>query len=152
MTADGVRGYATVDAVVADQEVSATMHTPNTEPAADNQEWFSGLIARWTDTNNYIIARWIYQSGKEIECWQSVGGSLDLIGMIKMDTWLTKNTDYAIKLICKGNDVCIYHDTKLVMRIKTDLLTGTSCGISAQATGGVGNRPTWDDFAVKAAV
>ena len=152
MTADGVIGYATVDAGVADQEVSATMHTPNTEPAAGEEEWFSGLIARWTDTNNYIIARWIYSSGKEIECWQKVGGTFDLIGMVKMDTWLAKNTDYAIKLICKGNDLCVYHATKLVMRIKTDLLTGTSCGIGAEAAGGAGNRPTWDDFAVKAAV
>jgi hypothetical protein len=150
MTTDGARGHAVAETGVTDQDVTATIHTPNTTPADENDEWFNGLVARCDGTaNNLLMARWIYSSLTEVELWEIIGGSGYLIGMVKMTSLLAPNTDYAVELIVKGNDVCVIHAGKLVIRVKTDLLTGTMAGIGAEAKGGVGNRPTWDTFSVR---
>lgn len=150
MTADFAVGYANTEASTVDHEIAANVHTPNTEPAIAH-DWMCGLTARWTDTNNYLIARLIYTSGRECELWQKVGGIGTLISMTKLPGLLEKNTTYAMKLAVKGADVCVYLDGKLINQAKTSLLTGTKCGIAAEGEGDeAGNRPTWDDVTVKA--
>ena len=146
ITADGTPAAAWVETGVVNHMVTATVHTPNTEPADENDEWFSGLGARITDHQNRIEARLIYTSSREIELWEQYEGWGKLISMVKLSALLAKDTDYVVKLICVGEIVVVYLGSKLVNWGRTRLLTGTKVGITCTAKGGVGNRTTWDGF------
>jgi hypothetical protein len=148
MTADGVTGYAVVDAGVVDHEIEFTVTTPNTEPASGADEWYCGGMVRWTDVNNFVLVRMLYTSSGEIEITQTIGGTGVVIKFNSNMAWV-KATAYTFKIAAKGSDLCVYLAGELVMQVRVSLLTGTKCGIGTNAIGGAGNRPTWDNVTVK---
>ena len=155
MTAAAVEGIATLDARKADHSIAFTMTVPNTTPTYP-VDWFCGGVLRYTDSQNYIYFRTLYQTNSvEIfEVWEVVDGvqGSDPIGKINVGTAVTPGVAYAVTAAANGNELAFYWDGELMLQCQTAILTGNHCGIAVILGSATGSgQPTWSDVVVKPA-
>ncbi len=154
MTAAGVTGAATrsTGAAGVNHQIKSTITVPNTTPAYPI-DWFPGVIARFTDGNNYIQARLLYQdTSNEVEVWQYIAGDGGggPIGYINLGiNRLLPGSTHTLALAVNGNEIAAYLDNELVVQAYTTVTTGTRAGIGVSDTLPNG-QPSWDDVEITA--
>lgn len=144
ISAADTAGLAVQD-VGTDDHQSEVVITLPAAPVAD--DWFCGPVARYTDANNYLMARYIYQSNSpEVEIIQLVGGSASVIAFVNLGAGkLAGSSTHTLALAVKGDEAAAYHDGELVCQVKLGaLLTGNKCGVGIQAP--AEGQPTFDDW------
>lgn len=154
MTAAAATGYAHRDSGMTDMAVSCDVTLPSTAgayPSSPFDDWFCGVMARWTDASNYLIARYLYQSDSpEVEVWQQVAGAGTLLCFVNLGAGaLALGSTHALTLVAVGPEVAAYHDGELVAQGYTTLLSGTRAGIGVEAP--AAGQPSFDNLVIKAA-
>lgn len=148
-------GIATLDSGNSDHEVSADITTPTTSPVWPI-DWFAAVIARYTDANNYLFARFLYQTNApEIELYNIIDGVSNLLAFIQLNTGnLLPNTTYNLRFAVVGSQIAAYFNNETTPAVQgaTTLLAGTRVGIGVVSAGFLSGQPSWDNFLVKAAV
>jgi hypothetical protein len=146
MTAAGASGFAYRAADV-DACVEADITLPGSSPWPS--DWFCGLVARFTDPDDTLFARLLYQNDSpEIEVWQHVGGSGSLIGFVNLGANnLAPGSTHTLRLAVRGAEVAAYLDGHLLVQGTTTLLAGTGVGLGVGLSSMAG-QPAWDDFSV----
>jgi hypothetical protein len=150
MTAAGATGFATRDAQTAEHKVVATITLPSVTPGV-GEDWNCGLVARYADADNHLLARFLYQANSpEIELWQYVAGVSSLIGFVNLGAGaLVASASHTLSLAVHDGECAVHLDDALVLQAETALLTGTRVGLAVEGTQTVG-QPAWDDFSVYA--
>ncbi len=135
--------YATIETGQTDMAISTDISL------GAQTEWFAGLTGRWIDSNNKMIARFLWQSASpEIEFWDTVGGATANFCAVSLIGDISQSTTYNMKMVIVGNKVGIYLNTKLVLECVTSNLTGTKAGIIVDS---LGSANTYDNFIVTTA-
>jgi hypothetical protein len=152
MTAAGVNGIATRTVNGSNHEVKADIFLPSTTPAYPN-DWFPAVFARYTDANNYVMARFLYQdSSNEVELWEVSASVSTLIGYINLGIGvLAPGSTHTLALAVQGNEAAAYLDNTLVVQATTSVPTGTRAGIGVQDNLPNG-QPAWDNVTVSPTV
>jgi hypothetical protein len=146
MTAAGASGFAYRAAGV-DACVEADITLPGSSPWPS--DWFCGVTVRFTDPDNMVFARYLYQNDSpEIEIWQHVGGSGSLIGFVNLGAGnLAPGSTHTLRLAVRGAEVACYQDGNLVVQATTTLLAGTGVGMGVGLSSMAG-QPAWDNVAL----
>jgi hypothetical protein len=154
MSTAGVNGIAsrsTGSAGVA-HEIKADILLPSTTPVYPI-DWFPAVFARYTDVDNFIMARFLYQdTSNEVELWQHVGGTGTLIGYTNLGvSQLAPSSTHNLALAVSGAEAAAYMDGLLVVQATTTVLTGSRAGIGVDDNLPNG-QPSWDNVEIRAAV
>lgn len=132
-------------------EIQADITLPSTTDTYPI-DWFAGVIVRYTDANNFIQARYLYQNNSpEVEVWEYVAGAGDLIGYVNLGAGaLATSSTHTLKLAALNSQVGAWHDGELVVQATTTVLTGSNVGIGVFDNNPFG-QPTWDNVVVRPA-
>ncbi len=153
MTTASVNGVATrsTGSAGVNHQAKSTITLPSTTVLYINGDWFTGVICRYTDGNNYIQARFLYQDNSpEVEVWEYVAGVADLIGYINLGAdVLQPSSVHTLALAVNGNEIAAYHNGTVVVQAYTTLSTGSRAGIGV-ADNLPHGQPSWDDFEITA--
>jgi hypothetical protein len=153
MSAAGVNGIATrsTGAAGANHEVKADITLPSTTPAYPI-DWFPAVFARYTDGNNFVMARFLYQdTSNEVEVWAHTGGVGTLIGYTNLGiSALAPSSTHTLALAVYGAEAAAYLDGALVVQATTTVLTGSRAGMGVNDTLPNG-QPAWDNLEIRAA-
>ncbi|MFQ5834332.1 MAG: hypothetical protein ACE5HR_00200 [bacterium] len=146
-TSAGLSGTAVYTGVVLNnQEVQAIVSTSSIGGASDNA---NGLIARRANSSYYSI-HMNWDTG-ELKLQKNVSGVWTTLGSIIKTVAI--NTDYLLRLICKGNSIEAWFDKvgeeKGVAQISVEdsSISSGSAGVRAPFVFGV-NEVTWNDFKI----
>jgi hypothetical protein len=146
--------------IVATRETGSQDHSIETVIELNddpNENYMVGAVIRYTDLNNWIIARYLEQGrgddlDNEIEVWQRVnGGTPFLMPMVNLRQTYQAGDTCRLRFIAHGDQIETWHastatgDLELVAQGHIDpALTGTRCGIAVDAsTGFGGGNPLW---------
>lgn len=146
-TSAGAVGHAVMDAGTPDHEAACTIVMPGSNPLTN--DWYPGLIVRYTDADNYVSARFLYQSNSpEIEAWETVGGAATFIGGVNLGAGnLTAGSSQSLRLAVKGQEIAIYLAGELRLQCATSLSSGNKAGIGTMAA--CEGQPSYDDWVLK---
>lgn len=155
VNADSVQGLATISAGTAgvNHEIEADITLPATTPTYP-VDWYPGVKARVTDQNNLIDARMLRQylgSGSpsnEVEVWEYVAGTGNLIGYINLGDLYVPGNVYNLRLAVSGVDVAAYLDDELVVEAETVITSGSLVAIGTKDSNPSG-RPKFDNVQVR---
>lgn len=138
-----VGSIATIDTGQTNVSVSADI------TLGAQSEWFTGLVGRFTDTNNFMSARFLWQSASpEIEFWDTVNGVNANFCAVSLVGDVSQSTTYTMKMVVVGKKVGIYLNNTLVLECYTSNLTGTKVGMRVETGGSVNS---FDNFTVTTA-
>jgi hypothetical protein len=153
MSAAGVNGIATRSTGTAgvNHEVKADILLPSTTPAYPI-DWFPAVFARYTDVDNFVMARFLYQdTSNEVELWEHTGGVGTLIGYTNLGvSFLAPASTHNLALAVYGSEAAAYLDGLLVVQATTTVLTGSRAGMGVDDTLPNG-QPAWDNLEIRAA-
>jgi hypothetical protein len=142
----GARQIALQNVGVNDYECSVVITNPN--PLGDYV--FAGIIARYSDANNYIMIREAddvvnQANNHEIEVWVRVAGSDTLSSKTTMLAAFPAGGSRTLSVRVKGKLLEVFLDgLPRVCRILPDALaSGTSCGLYRESTDGGAIFDTW---------
>ena len=153
--AGGVVSIATVatGAAGVNHQISADITMPSTTPAYPI-DWFPGLFARYTDANNFVYARFLYQdTSNEVELWERVAGTGNLIGYINLGTsQLAPSSTHNLALAVNGAEASAWWNGEVVVQATTAVLTGSNAGIGRHEDNpaNLSGTPAWDNVQVTA--
>lgn len=120
----------------------------NLSAAPSSGDWLSGVVGRYTDTNNYVYARFLWQSASpEIEVWEIIGGVETLIGATNITGKINPSETHRLLLALEGNRFAAYLNGELITQGQTRILTGTRAGIIVSESA-LSSLPTFDNFSV----
>jgi hypothetical protein len=153
MTAAGVNGIATrsTGAAGVNHEVKADITLPSTTPAYPI-DWFAAVFARYTDGDQFLMARFLYQdTSNEVELWQFVANVGTLIGYTNLGVGvLAPSSTHNLALAVYGAEAAAYMDGMLVVQATTTVLTGARAGMGVDDNLPNG-QPSWDNLEIRAA-
>jgi hypothetical protein len=100
-------------------------------------DWFPGVFCRYTDPNNFIYARLLYQQitpgdggSPEVELWQRLAGTGTLIGYVNLgNSFLLPNSIHNLRLAVDGAEAVAWLNGEPVVQATTGVLTGSNAGI-----------------------
>lgn len=136
--------------------VSADVTLP--QAGVGTSEWFSGVILRYVDGNNYTRARFLWQSGSpEIEIWDLVNGSASaniftppgFMNATNITSLLSQGNTKTLKFVVVGNQVAAYMDGTLIVQGTTSRTTGTKAGLFIDNDSVSTPYSTFDNFLVQ---
>jgi hypothetical protein len=146
VTPSSVPAYTTIETGQTDMSLSADFNLGN--GPSNPSDWFNNLVGIWIDSNNYMVARFLWQEASpEIEFWDAVDGSTANFCATSLVGDVLENTTYNMEMNIVGKKVGIYLDGKLVLECFTSNLTGTRAGIGVDSLGLSTNSV--DNFVVK---
>jgi len=149
-TAADAVGHVVMDAGTSDHEAEVTITMPADTPTTG--DWFPTVLVRYTDANNYVFGRLLYQSNSpEIEIFERVGGvTSGLLSAVNLGAGgLAANTEYTLKVAIKGQEVAAYLDGVLRIQTTTTVTTGNYAGFGT--LGANEGQAKWDDWTLRAA-
>jgi hypothetical protein len=120
---------AVVDAGRSDVAIEADITLPSNGTIT---EWFSGLVLRYQDENNYVYARFLWGT-PEIELWEFRNGEASVdyfsppgfINATDITNPVNVNTTHRMKVVSVANRIAAYMDDSLIVEGITASLTGT---------------------------
>jgi hypothetical protein len=92
--------------------------------------WEVGPVLRYTDSDNYIWARFLYQGGSpEIELWERNAGKAQLLNARNITGLVHLGERHTMRVAVKGRRVAVYLDGDLVAEGTTTVSGGTKAGM-----------------------
>ena len=141
-------------AAASNHEVKADITMPSTTPVYPI-DWFPCVYARYTDIDNLIMARFLYQdTSNEVEVWQLVANTGTLIGYTNLGVGaLAPSSTHSLALAVYGAEAAAYLDGMLVVQATTSILTGSRAGFGRREDNpaNLSGTPAFDNLEIRAA-
>lgn len=154
MTAPSVNGIITrsVSNIGTDHGVFADITLPSGAIPDYNAglDMFPAVFIRYSDQNNWIMARLLYQKigsndpSNEVEVWQNNAGSKTLIGYINLGNIFVPGSVRNLGICALGNQVSAWLDNEVVVQCTTTVTLGVNAGWGIDDNGPY-DQPQWDN-------
>ena len=123
-------GLATLDVGVADMTVTTTVRLATGSGWGTTDGWQVGPVLRYSDPQNYIWARFLYQQGSpEIELWERQNSTTQQLNAKNITGLVAPGGTHAMRVAALGPRLVVYLDDLPIAEGTTSLLHGTRAGL-----------------------